>query len=253
MAWESTIAYTLPEVEPHQQLARERGIQRRVDAPACAGRFQRRRTITSLFWPAIDSQLDRGERRDRADRGDQLDRRGLHVADGDVQLQHSHLARRVHAHGALPAGNSYTQSQSVTLPVGVSGSYYFIVQTDVNGQVFQNGDTAGNIGVEASATNVNLTPPPDLTVSSVSPAVSSVLAGHTLDVTYTVANDGSSPTVMTAGANVPVAWTDSFFLSPTPTLNSEHRDRDRNVDPHRRARRRQARTPTRWPSRSPTA
>ena len=62
--------------------------------------------------------------------------------------------------GALPAGNSYTQSQSVTLPVGVSGSYYFIVQTDVNGQVFQNGDTAGNIGVEASATNVNLTPPP---------------------------------------------------------------------------------------------
>ena len=75
------------------------------------------------------------------------------------------------------------QSQSVTLPVWnhQRRRYYFIVKTDVNGQVFQNGDTSGNTGVEASATNVNLTPPPDLTVSSVSPGASSVLAGHTLD------------------------------------------------------------------------
>jgi len=128
------------------------------------------------------------------------------------------LGEFTHA-GALAAANSYAQSQSVTLPVGVSGSYYFIVQADLYGQVFQNGDTAGNIGVEASASNVNLTPPPDLTVSSVFPAASSVLAGHALDVTYTVANDGSSPTVMTAGVGQPVVWTDSFYLSPTPTLD----------------------------------
>ena len=122
--------------------------------------------------------------------------------------------------GALAVGGTYTQSQSVTLPVGVSGSYYFIVQTDVNGQVFQNGNTAGNIGAETSATNVNLTPPPDLTVSSVSPGASSVLAGHTLDLTYTVQNAGTGATQMAAGAGVPVAWTDSFYLSPTPTLNA---------------------------------
>lgn len=121
--------------------------------------------------------------------------------------------------GALPAGGSYTQSQPVTLPVAVNGSYYFIVQTDVYGQVFQNGDTAGDISAEATAANVNPTPPPDLTTSSVYPAASSALAGHSLNVTYTVANDGAGVTQMDAGAGVPVVWTDSFYLSPTPALN----------------------------------
>ena len=46
--------------------------------------------------------------------------------------------------GPLAAGGSYTP-QTVTLPVGVSGSFYFLVQTDVNGQVFQNGATADNV------------------------------------------------------------------------------------------------------------
>jgi hypothetical protein len=121
--------------------------------------------------------------------------------------------------GALAAGDSYTQSQSVTLPVGISGSYFFIVQTDVNGQVFQNGARAGNLGVETDASNVNLTPPPDLTASAVTPGATSVLAGHTLNVTYMVQNAGAGASQMTAGANVPVTWTDSFYLSPTPTLN----------------------------------
>ena len=122
--------------------------------------------------------------------------------------------------GALAAGGSYTQSQSVTLPVAVSGTFYFIVQTDVNGQVFQNGDTAGNIGVETDATTVNLTPPPDLTIKAVVPKGSSVLAGHALSVTYTVENAGAGVTEMAAGAGVPVAWTDAFYLSPTTTLNA---------------------------------
>ncbi len=48
--------------------------------------------------------------------------------------------------GVLAAGSSYTDTETVDLPVGVSGSFYFIVQTDVNGQVFQDGATADNVG-----------------------------------------------------------------------------------------------------------
>jgi RHS repeat-associated protein len=122
--------------------------------------------------------------------------------------------------GALTAGGSYSQSQSVTLPVAISGSYYFIVQTDVNGQVFQNGDTLGNIGVESSATNVNLTPPADLTVKAVVPKANSVLAGHTLSVTYTIENAGAGATEMAAGPSATPSWIDAFYLSPTVTLNA---------------------------------
>ena len=54
--------------------------------------------------------------------------------------------------------------------MGVSGSFYFIVQTDVNGQVFQDGATANNVAATATAETVNLTPPPALTVSSITAA-----------------------------------------------------------------------------------
>ena len=56
----------------------------------------------------------------------------------------------------------HVQAKPSTLPVGVSGSFYFLVQTDVYGQVFQNGTTANNVGATTSAETVNLTPPPDL-------------------------------------------------------------------------------------------
>ena len=46
---------------------------------------------------------------------------------------------------ALDAGDSYTDSEQVTLPVGVSGNFYFIVETDIAGQVFEGGATADEV------------------------------------------------------------------------------------------------------------
>ena len=72
--------------------------------------------------------------------------------------------------GTLTPGSSYTTTQSVDLPVGVSGSFYFFVKTNASGKVFENGATANNVGVTTTADTVNLTPPPDLTISAISPA-----------------------------------------------------------------------------------
>ena len=58
--------------------------------------------------------------------------------------------------GALGVGASYTQSEAVTLPVGVSGPFYFLVQTDVNGAVFQDGSTANDVAATPAAVTVNL-------------------------------------------------------------------------------------------------
>ncbi len=49
--------------------------------------------------------------------------------------------------GALTPGASYTEAEQVTLPVGVSGNYYFFVRTDIDGQVYEEGLTTGEIGV----------------------------------------------------------------------------------------------------------
>jgi large repetitive protein len=50
-----------------------------------------------------------------------------------------------HAHsGGLAAGRSYTQSQTISLPPGFSGSYTLFVVTNAEGIVFENGTVANN-------------------------------------------------------------------------------------------------------------
>ena len=120
------------------------------------------------------------------------------------------LATFVH-NGALAPGNSYTQSESVNLPVGLSGSFYFLVKTDVDGQVFENGASANNVAATSSAETVNLTPPPDLEVNSITAPVTA-LAGHAVTFSFTTVNAG-------AGGTPNNTWTDALFLSPTPTYN----------------------------------
>jgi YD repeat-containing protein len=126
--------------------------------------------------------------------------------------QNSTLLGNFEHGGALAVGDSYTSSQTLILPVGVSGSFYFLVQTDTAGQVFQNGNTAGNVGVTTFAETVNLTPPPDLEVTSIV-APPTALASHALTFTYTIANAG-------AGGTPNTSWDDSFSLSPTATYDS---------------------------------
>ncbi|MGD1277561.1 MAG: CARDB domain-containing protein [Tepidisphaeraceae bacterium] len=114
--------------------------------------------------------------------------------------------------GTLAPGASYDASASVTLPVGVSGQFYFFVRTDVSGQVFENGMTANNVAWTAASVTVNLTPPPDLEIQSIV-APSTASANHNFSFKYTAVNAG-------AGATPNYTWTDSFYLSPTASYDS---------------------------------
>src|SRR5262249_26285122 len=113
--------------------------------------------------------------------------------------------------GELPAGTQYDRTVTVDLPVGVSGTYYFLVRTDLFGVVFEDGATASTLGATAAAVMVNLTPPPDLEPGLITvPATG--LAGHGLTVSFEVTNAG-------AGATPNFTWDDALFLSPTPTYD----------------------------------
>ena len=114
--------------------------------------------------------------------------------------------------GVLAVGNSYTASDTVTLPVGISGSYYFLVKTDVDGQVFEGGATGGEVGTTSTTETVNLTPPPDLEMGTIT-VPATALAGHNLTFTYTTTNAG-------AGGTPNDTWVDSFYLSPTAAFDS---------------------------------
>jgi hypothetical protein len=110
----------------------------------------------------------------------------------------------------LAAGDCYEQDVTVTLPVGISGPYYFIVSADSTGEVGE--DTGTNIiGSTALPINVQLVTPGFLHVASVQVAPApptAVWAGASVTVTWTVQNIGQ--------ASITGTWDDEVTLSPTP-------------------------------------
>jgi Ca2+-binding RTX toxin-like protein/protocatechuate 3,4-dioxygenase beta subunit len=106
--------------------------------------------------------------------------------------------------GALNAGESYTGTASVNLPAGITGNYFFIVQTDVGNQVYENIFESNNTGFDPTATSITLTPPPDLTVTSlIAPTVAR--SGTNLNFGYKVTNSGATEAAP--------AWKDTYYLS----------------------------------------
>ncbi len=116
--------------------------------------------------------------------------------------------------GALDAGAHYDAGQTVTLPVGISGPYFFLVKTDSKGEVFEPGATGNNVAASTAKT-VNLTPPPDLEVSAIT-APATAVAGRDFTFSYTVVNNGSTG----AGSTPNFTWNDRIYLSPTATFNA---------------------------------
>ncbi len=111
--------------------------------------------------------------------------------------------------GGLAPGASYTQSQAVTLPVGISGPYTLFLVVDALNQVYQSGVT---IDSQALPISVTLSPPPDLEVSSVS-APTATYTDQPITVNWTVTNEGIGPAA-------PDTWDDSVYLSTDQFLTT---------------------------------
>ncbi len=124
------------------------------------------------------------------------------------------LAERTHA-GVLSPMSTYSDSATVTLPSGISGSFYFIVVTDAANDVQEPGSGAeGNNAGASAAIAITLPPSADLRVDSASSA-QTILIGDPADftVTWTVSNQGSAAT----NADT---WKDRVIFSPDNILGN---------------------------------
>ncbi len=104
----------------------------------------------------------------------------------------------------LPPGKTYAQSGTFTLPDGINESYYLFVVANAYKEVRET-DQTNNTAHGTIATFVQLAPPADLQVTSIVPP-NFIFSGDTIDLAYTVANNGSGPTVTSS-------WYDYIYLS----------------------------------------
>ena len=115
--------------------------------------------------------------------------------------------------GGLATGASYSAELAVTLPNGIHGSYYFLVQTDSLDAVTESVGEANNVDGRAAA--IELSPYADLTpIDLTSP--SALFIGHltTIDVGWTVLNQGT-------GTGTVNRWMDRVFLSKDHLLTGD--------------------------------
>ncbi|MFN3151569.1 CARDB domain-containing protein [Bremerella sp.] len=113
--------------------------------------------------------------------------------------------------GVLAPGENYTATGFGDLPIGVSGDFFFLVEADAFDSVYEHQFENNNIAAETQATNVVLTPPPDLEVVSVVAPVT-ISANRQFSVSYRVENNGSTST---PNGN----WTDRVYLSDDLNFN----------------------------------
>ncbi len=122
----------------------------------------------------------------------------------------------------LTPTDSYTQTATVTLPTHISGQFFITAWADSLDQVFKSTlssnvnpddpNELNNDNWKAQPITVLLTPPPDLVVSSVTPQATAV-GGDPYTVSWTVQNQGTSPTEDSI-------LFDQVYLSDQSTLNA---------------------------------
>lgn len=113
---------------------------------------------------------------------------------------------------ALEPGGSYrTPNVEFTIPQGLQGIYYFIVETNLPSFFDEPESNRDNNVLVSGPVSVRLTPPPDLQVTSII-APRTVFSETMAEVTYTITNLGDGPTTESA-------WTDQMYLSKDRQLD----------------------------------
>jgi subtilase family serine protease len=110
--------------------------------------------------------------------------------------------------GVLPAVGSYTDSLQVQIPLGYSGSYFVLVRTDKNNEVYEHEQESNNVGRTYERITVSLPAPADLVVPTVIVPLSGT-GGEPIEITWSVANIGANP--------APDRWYDAVYISADST------------------------------------
>lgn len=114
--------------------------------------------------------------------------------------------------GALNNGESYVQTENLTIPHTAQGNYFVIVLTDANGEIEECANNENNTGTRAEPLTVNNSLP-DLIVQNAA-VQSNFTGGQTVNVNWTIANNGTIP------ANNPT-WGDAVYFSTDETLGND--------------------------------
>lgn len=120
----------------------------------------------------------------------------------------------------LEPDSSYTRVVTVSLPIDVSGNFYFIVKTDQSNSVSELLET-NNEGKTTSTSTVTLKTLPDILVKDIQSAVTSVNPGDSITINWKVENIGG--TTATGG------WAERITIVPVSGLkitispNTEYR------------------------------
>lgn len=110
---------------------------------------------------------------------------------------------------ALGQGQSYANSKTVNLPNGLSGNLYILVIADRYNHLPEKNN---NNNARGRLLPISLTPPPDLQVTSIIKPTQ-IFSGTTMNVQWTVTNNGS-------GGTVSSSWVDRVYLSTDSTIGS---------------------------------
>lgn len=118
--------------------------------------------------------------------------------------------------GILDANEFYQGKSSVQLPHGISGLFYFIIITDIKGNlsdtnpldniVFASDTTGPNSGSKYAAFNISLTPSADLQITNVN-VPDNFIPGQYFNMSITITNIGKGETIKSS-------WTNEVYLSP---------------------------------------
>ncbi|XP_041361873.1 uncharacterized protein LOC121377841 [Gigantopelta aegis] len=111
--------------------------------------------------------------------------------------------------GFLSPGDSYTESESVTCPNAIHGTYSIIVVTDIDNRVYEHSSDDDNTKVVEGALQVTLSPPPDLVVNSLRVNGETFHTGDAVVIDYTISNNG-------IGEPFERWWSDAVYLSQQP-------------------------------------
>ena len=122
-----------------------------------------------------------------------------------VRSPASTLLGQLSHNGTLNGNDSYSAQLPVTLPNGISGVYYLLVDTNANADVIEGAGASNNL-TASNSINITLAPFANLAIGDVTAPTQVIGSPVDLTVSWTVTNNGN-------GAGNQGSWDDRVILS----------------------------------------